>query len=62
MGTERVGFTWKLVEEIMGSLCDILIMIERGVVVVFLPCTRGPHEAAREASGVVGSFLEWRCC
>jgi len=44
----------------MGRLPDICMMVGHDVVVLFLPCPCVPHEAAREASGVVGSFLEWR--
>jgi len=35
-------------------------MGDNDVVVLFLPCPCAPREALREASGMVGGFLEWR--
>jgi hypothetical protein len=55
-----VGLTWRFIGKVVGRLLDICVMIEHGVVVLFLPCPFAPHEAARAVSRVAGSFLEWR--
>jgi hypothetical protein len=52
--------TWRFIGKLVGRLLDIRMMIEHGVVVLFLQCPFAPHAAAREVSRVVGSFLEWR--
>lgn len=58
MGTERVGVSRRFVRVVVERLCNICIMFECGIVMVFLPCLCGPHETAREAWRVVGSFIE----
>jgi len=45
---------------VIGRLFGICIMVAMEVVVLSLSCPYATHEASREASGVVGSFLEWR--
>ena len=53
--------TWRVIGKAVGRLLDICMMIEHGVVVLFLPRPFAAHEAARGVLRVVGSFLEWRC-
>ena len=62
LGTDALDLSWRLFEKVIRRFPDICIMVAKEVVVLFLPFPCAPHEALREASGVVGSFLEWRCC
>ena len=57
---DEVDLTWRFFEQVIEGLSDICIMVANDVAVLLLPRPCAARKASREASGVVGSFLEWR--